>query len=60
MNPYLPIRKVPLDFEGIKSSAYSVQIDKKKGWDEVGVVSNKYLLIPNKEVKELAAPSSLH
>ena len=31
MNPYLPIRKVPLDFQGIKSSAYSVQMEKKKG-----------------------------
>jgi len=54
-NPYLPIRKVPLDFQGIKSSAFSVQMEKKKGWNEVGVVSNKYLLIPNKEVKELAS-----
>tara|TARA_E500000305_G_scaffold16729_1_gene12484 strand:+ start:1701 stop:2480 length:780 start_codon:yes stop_codon:yes gene_type:complete len=53
-NPYLPIRKVPLEFQGISSSAYSVQMEKKKGWNEVGVVSSKYLLIPNKEVKELA------
>ena len=53
-NPYLPIRKVPLEFQGISSSAFSVQMEKKKGWNEVGVVSNKYLLIPNQEVKELA------
>ena len=26
MNPYLPIRKVPLDYNGIESSAYSVQM----------------------------------
>ena len=26
MNPYLPIRKVPLDYNGISSSAYSVQM----------------------------------
>ena len=26
MNPYLPIRKVPLDYNGISSSAYAVQM----------------------------------
>jgi len=53
-NPYAEIRKVPLDFQGIKSSAYSVQIQNKQNWNEVGVVSSKYLLIPNDEVRELA------
>ena len=28
MNPYAPIRKVPLDYNGITSSAFSVQMDK--------------------------------
>ena len=51
-NPYAEIRKVPLDFQGIKSSAYSVQIQNKQNWNEVGVVSSKYLLIPNDEVRE--------
>ena len=60
MNAYAPIRKVPLDYNGIQSSAFSVQMEKvKEGelpkWNEVGVVGNKYLLIPNKEVKELAS-----
>ena len=64
MNAYAPIRKVPLDYEGILSSAFSVQIEREKKnketemisneWKEVGVVGNKYLLIPNNEVKELA------
>ena len=27
MNPYLPIRKVPLDYNGISSSAFSVQMN---------------------------------
>ena len=59
MDAYAPIRKVPLDYNGIQSSAFSVQMEKTKEgklpeWDEVGVVGNKYLLIPNKEVKILA------
>ena len=59
MDAYAPIRKVPLDYNGIQSSAFSVQIEKvdddlKTKWNEVGVVGNKYLLIPNKEVKLLA------
>ena len=65
MNPYLPIRKVPLDYEGISSSAYSVQTERppkptKDGmsmtipeWKEAGVVGHSYLLIPNQEVKDL-------
>ena len=65
MNPYLPIRKVPLDFEGISSSAFSVQTERppkvsKDGmsmtipeWKETGVVGHSYLLIPNQEVKDL-------
>ena len=35
MNPYSDIRKVPLDYQGIQSNAYSVQrqdIDKKGQW----------------------------
>ena len=59
MDAYAPIRKVPLDYNGIQSSAFSVQMEKvddnlKTKWNEVGVVGNKYLLIPNKEVKLLA------
>ena len=48
-NPYAEIRKVPLNYEGIKSSAYSVQYEESLGsWKEVGVVSNKYMLLPRK------------
>lgn len=59
MNPYSDIRKVPLDYQGIQSNAYSVQrqdIDKEGQfkWKEVGTVSNNYLLVPNSDVREMA------
>jgi len=61
MNPYLPIRKVPLDYNGIESSAYSVQMqhtdeDKIGGheWKEVGVVGHSYLLVDNHNVRKAA------
>ena len=64
MNAYAPIRKVPLDYNGIASSAFAVQMEREikdketelltNQWKEVGVVGNKYLLIPNTEVKDLA------
>ena len=60
MNPYAEIRKVPLDYQGVQSSAYSVQtydLNKKTDmleWKEVGTVGSNYLLVPNKEVKEMA------
>ena len=58
MNPYLPIRKVPLDYNGIESSAYSVQMKHPSGfdgkrslriseWKETGVVGHNYLLVDN-------------
>ena len=59
INPYRSIRKVPLDYEGIKSTAYAVQrqqMHDKKGleWKECGIVSSNYLLVPNSEVRDLA------
>ena len=59
MNPYLPIRKVPLDYNGISSSAYAVQMQKEdptagNGWKEVGVVGNSYMLLSNEDVKNAA------
>ena len=59
MNPYLPIRKVPLDYDGIQSSAFGVQMQKEdptagNGWKEVGVVGHSYMLLPNEEVKNAA------
>ena len=55
MNPYEEIRKVPLDYSGIKSSAFAVQRnDEEKGWKEAGVVGAHYMLLPNQEVKDIA------
>ncbi len=60
MNPYLPIRKVPLDYNGISSSAYAVQMqhpddgEKLSEWKEAGVVGHSYMLLSNEEVKEAA------
>ena len=55
MNPYQEIRKVPLDFNGIKSAAFAVQRnDEEKGWKEAGVVGHNYMLLPNEDVKEIA------
>lgn len=67
-DPYAPIRKVPLDYNGLQSAAYSIQLEDwcKTGtgidgkpeygnkWQEKGVVSGNYLLIPNHEVREMA------
>ena len=37
MNPYLPIRKVPLDYNGISSSAFAVQMQHTDNeWKEAG------------------------
>ena len=61
MNPYLPIRKVPLDYNGIHSSAYAVQMQHSatedtpgSEWKEAGVVGSSYMLLPNEEVKNAA------
>ena len=55
MNPYQEIRKVPLDFNGIKSAAFAVQRnDEEKGWKEAGVVGHSYMLLPNEDVKNIA------
>ena len=59
INAYGEIRKVPLDYQGIKSSAYAVQrqeLDERRGleWKECGVVGSNYLLVPNEEVRDMA------
>ena len=51
---YAPIRHVPLDHNGIISSAYSVQTDGQNGWEEVGVVGKNYLLVENSKVRDAA------
>ena len=58
IHPYGEIRKVPLDYQGISSSAYAVQRQEIKDemlkWKECGVVGSNYLLVPNSEVRDLA------
>ena len=59
MNPYLPIRKVPLDYNGVQSSAFSVQMNHpsptmEQDWKECGVVGQNYMLLPNEEVRAAA------
>ena len=59
IEPYGEIRKVPLDYQGIRSSAYAVQrqeLHDKRGleWKECGVVGSNYLLVPNSEVRDMA------
>ena len=59
MNPYLPIRKVPLDYNGVQSSAFSVQMNHPSPtmvdeWKECGVVGQNYMLLPNEDVKKAA------
>ena len=59
LNPYAEIKKVPLQGDGVYSSAYSVQMEEesKDGvnrFKELGVVGANYMLLPNKEVKEAA------
>ena len=59
IHPYGEIRKVPLDFEGIQSSAFAVQrkhedTKGRQSWKEAGVVGSNYLLVPNIDVRDLA------
>ena len=58
IHPYGEIRKVPLDYQGIKSTAYAVQRQEIKDemlkWKECVVVGSNYLLVPNSEVRDLA------
>ena len=51
---YGEMRHVPLDHNGIMSSAFSVQTVGENGWKEVGVVGKNYLLVENKKVQEAA------
>ena len=54
MNPYLPIRKVPLDYNGIESSAYSVQMQhpNEKIADDAEVKVNGFGEVLNADWKE--------
>ncbi len=58
LNPYVEIEKVPLyanDY--MQSKGYSVRIESPEtlsGWQEVGLVSSDYLLVPNRQVRDMA------
>jgi hypothetical protein len=58
LDPYAPIEKVPLvTKDGMKSRGYTVRIEDPTaavGWAEVGVVSEDYLLVPNRDVRTMA------
>lgn len=58
LDPYAEIEKVPLfTSDNMKSKGYSIRIENDKadsGWSEVGLVSNEYLLVPNRQVRDMA------
>lgn len=58
LNPYAEIEKVPLYApDNMKSRGYSVRLeddDAESGWKEVGLVGQDYLLVPNRQVREMA------
>ena len=57
LNPFGEIKKLPLQANGVTSSAYSIHLetplDEKHDWKEVGVVGNDYLLVPNSNVVDM-------
>jgi len=59
IDPYAAIEKTPLYArDAMKSRGYSVRLADGEipgGWREVGVVSPNYLLVPNAEVRQMAA-----
>ena len=59
IEPYAEIEKKPLVYDDNRaiSSGYGVTIkttDSEKQWEEIGIVSPNYLLVPNKQVKDMA------
>tara|TARA_Y100000034_G_C6745273_1_gene330974 strand:- start:21 stop:809 length:789 start_codon:yes stop_codon:yes gene_type:complete len=58
LDPYSDIQKRPLNYEdGMRSSGYGIRIHNPNSedlWDEIGQVSSNYLVVPNKNVKEMA------
>ena len=63
LDPYAAIEKVPLQTkDGMKSRGFTVRLEDASagsGWREVGVVSEDYLLIPNRDVRDLASEISM-
>tara|TARA_Y100000310_G_C20681689_1_gene816361 strand:- start:805 stop:1635 length:831 start_codon:yes stop_codon:yes gene_type:complete len=59
IEPYAEIEKKPLVYDDNRaiSNGYGVTIkttDNEKQWQEIGIVSPNYLLVPNKQVKDMA------
>jgi hypothetical protein len=58
LDPFAAIEKRPLLTEdGMKSRGFTVRIEDESasiGWREVGVVSEDYLLVPNRDVRAMA------
>ena len=58
LSPYAPIEKVPLQTtDGMRSRAFTVRIaddQAETGFREVGTVSEDYLLVPNRDVRDMA------
>ena len=58
INPFVEIEKVPLFAnDNMQSRGYSVRIEcdaSESGWKEVGLVSSDYLLVPNRQVRDMA------
>lgn len=57
-DPYATIEKVPLyASDNMQSQGYSVRLEDpsaEDGWKEVGIVSRDYLLVPNRQVRDMA------
>lgn len=58
LDPYAPIEKRPLiTLDGMKSRGYTVRIGDEttnSGWRECGIVREDYLLVPNRDVRDMA------
>jgi hypothetical protein len=58
LSPYAPIEKTPLyAADDMKSRGYSVRVQNEEaetGWSEISTVSEDYLLVPNREVRNMA------
>ncbi|HMB90717.1 MAG TPA: hypothetical protein VKP65_07710, partial [Rhodothermales bacterium] len=58
IDPYVEIEKAPLFTpDQMQSRGYAVRIEddkKDSGWREVGLVSEDYLLVPNRQVRDMA------
>lgn len=58
IGPYAEIEKAPLfASDSMRSRGYSVRLaapQASAGWREVGLVSADYLLVPNRQVRDMA------